>query len=741
MMTEELKINKKVIENSQDDYDAIREAIKKLSSASENDFESMKKEKWFQRVFDMVTFSKKNEKRLAQQIETVSQAQQILMELLLRLSEQDKNISQIVVDSLEDIKKIQEQNSFLLSTIMKLEKLSLGIRDSLDIRKLTENEKCVLCTSLYKICEVISESSDDQQQYATTTLNYLGISSQMNNMELALEQMNTSSKKAILKCCMEYIFLKDCSWNSFEQYADFIDEFDFGNKTIRELKEQISNYYKLCGKEGLLNKYQDIEEENISDTFVSSFEEDVKEETEEEVPLTEETIHSILQIRKGEVKVFRNTELHIHAYINCEGTLKFENCRIYYNEVECADEITLSEGASLTVRNSVIICKGLDKNKFITGKGCNCFQFENVIFVDCAYFVEASDVSTFDMENCRLENCYDEFVDIRLKEEGICTISRNIIHDGELRNFYKTKSSSATLFSLSNYYGKISAVFEDNYIYENKEHFIWEKDNEFSEITYVSGNQFEVRRCTFNGISANDRKGVCAKKVIECKFEDCNGVIRMHGEAPCVDNCTFVHCTNIVETDDDAHISNCQFIACYGKLIFPKGYNGGVTIEFCEFVNTVNKLKYSSTWNPESCIVFRRDKESRTKVNYLRKCIFDGVNLGDTFLISANGFEKPYGTVTYIEDCDFRNCKTERSSGQIIKEFLQYDKLFKKNVDYHANEVRNCRGLDKINKEKSEVRNIIEKTVSTEGNPIGTAMVTLSSDQLAALERWCSKKK
>ena len=86
------------------------------------------------------------------------------------------------------------------------------------------------------------------------------------------------------------------------------------------------------------------------------------------------------------------------------------------------------------------------------------------------------------------------------------------------------------------------------------------------------------------------------------------------------------------------------------------------------------------------------------------------------------GYEKPSGTVTYIESCDFKNCSTKRESGKIIKEYFKYDTLFKKDIDFHANHVSECRGLDKVNKESAETETVEIRTVSTTGNSIGSAL-------------------
>ena len=84
-MQELLKIETENFVDNVENRDMLVEAIKRISNASEAQFEEIKKEKWYNRLFDLVTFSKKGEKRLAQQITTVAQTQQILIEILLRL--------------------------------------------------------------------------------------------------------------------------------------------------------------------------------------------------------------------------------------------------------------------------------------------------------------------------------------------------------------------------------------------------------------------------------------------------------------------------------------------------------------------------------------------------------------------------------------------------------------------------------------------------------------------------------
>lgn len=735
-MVEEVRVNQEMYSGSQEDHDALREAVKRLSSASEEQFETIKKEKWYNRVFDMVTFSQKGKKRIAEQVGTLAQAQQILIELLMRLSDNDSSVSKLVIESMEDIKRIQEQNIYLLSKIKKLESISLGIKTDMDLNKLSETNKKILCACLYYINTQDENASDEQKTFANQVIKYLNIDAQMDNPIAALEDMDTESKKRILNCCMEYMFLKNCSNDGYETYEDFISEFDFGNKTVKSIEKQILSLYNLRGLDGFFTKYQVDNFETLDDFFVLDFEDGNGEngiDEDENIEMTDEVISTITQIKAGEAKTYKYKNIHLKAYINCEGNLTFDHCIINYNETDAGDEITLSKNASLTITNSVVICKGFDKNFFITCEGDTQITLDRNSFEDCSYFITSRYECVFSMTNCRLHNCYEDFLWIYRGDKSSCVIRDNIIIQDGLNSFYHKKNSfchSTTLIWVSSFGNKVE--FCNNSILEEDgfRRAGVEEGKDGNIITYFSCDDGEVRNCSFKGIS----QSIHAFKYVECRFEKCTEAIspRKHyssSSAPCIDNCVFVECTNVIRTVKNTQITNCQFVSCYNNIISPTDDNGGVSVEFCQFINTKNtknifSWRFGLFWETFglSCVTFSRAKDSKTRANYLKKCIFDGVELGDNFLIGALGIEKPSGTVTYIESCDFKNCSTKRTSGKIIKEYIKYDTLFKKNIDFHANQVSECRGLDKVNKERTETETVEIRTVSTEGNAIGSAL-------------------
>ncbi len=728
-MKEELMLNETAYNAEQEDYDAIKQAIESLSKSSQKQFEEIKKEKWYNRVFDMITFSQKGKKRLAEQIGTVAQAQQIFVELLLRLSSDDANVSKIVAESMDDIRRIQEQNIYLLSKINQLENISLGIKADMDINKLSDKCKQVLTACLYKINGMNNKSSEAQMNYANAAITYLAVDVQMDNPTSVFDAMDIDSKRRIFSCCMEYIFLRDCTFDACKEYEEFIEEFDFGNKTIDAIKEQIMQLYSLRGSEGFYSKYKVDNFEDIEDVFVVDIELQEEAEVDEGEP-TDENIASILQISLGETKTYRNKKLHINAYINCEGTLNIEHCILYYNESDAGDEITLGKGAHLTIEDSVVVCMGYDKHAFISCEGENTIHFKNTTFVNCSFFLKSREECAFSMMSCELRNCNEEFISLYITDKIPCSISDNVILQDGLADFQPPSTSrmrSSHMIDInSNKNAEIQ--FHNNVIIEDPQFKTAVVNDQSLEnrLCYLRCNRAEISNCTFVGLSSN----IVAPWIKNSVFKDCTEAIqtihewRNKEKMPLVDNCMFENSTNIIEADDNTAITNCQFMSCYNNLIKPVYSGGGIKIDFCQFGNIKNTLEgYDCFLSERACITLRRSKGSESRPNFIEKCIFDGAELNDNFLISASGYEKPSGTVINIQECDFRNCSTKRSTQKIIKEYMQYDS-WGKTKDFHANQISNCRGLDKVNKEGGETEDIEIPTKTTAGIPIGSSIAT-----------------
>lgn len=125
-MTESID-NQLVFDNN--DYSELEESIRKLTLASEEQFETIKKEKWYRQLWDKNTFSKKGEMRLCDQISTLAQAKQIFAQMLLKESQQNKVISELVNNNATYIKKLAGQSVSFTNKLTSLRNLTLLLNE------------------------------------------------------------------------------------------------------------------------------------------------------------------------------------------------------------------------------------------------------------------------------------------------------------------------------------------------------------------------------------------------------------------------------------------------------------------------------------------------------------------------------------------------------------------------------------------------------------------------------------
>lgn len=158
----------------------LEESLRKLSSISEEQFATIKDEKWYRRLWDMVTFSKKGEIRLCDQISTLAQAQQIVAQFLLKESQQNKAISELVNNNATYIKKLAGQ-----SVSFKRELTS--IKNILYLLNEINNEYYNGYTPITAICIILSQLDND----------ILADNRALNNIILSLNNHNVINGKNI----------------------------------------------------------------------------------------------------------------------------------------------------------------------------------------------------------------------------------------------------------------------------------------------------------------------------------------------------------------------------------------------------------------------------------------------------------------------------------------------------------------------------------------------------------------
>ena len=685
-MKENLLVLNRNIES--EDIDSVALAIKKISTSSENQFNELKKERWFNRLFNMITFSNKKNIRLAEQISTLAQAQEILVRILLLLSEKSLEISELVKNNTKDIEKLGENDIYLLNRIKKLEDKVLGIKRKIKPEDLSLQAKEILSACLKELSTLFDYTNDNQKLYVNFILNQLNIDRvEYNNLELAIDKLDSNNEKTqILISCLEYIYLKNNNFNILKtnyQILNFIEMFYFSEKKIDEIKNQVERDSNF---DGIIFRYTNNYNEDFEDDdFLLDFINDIgKIEIEKE----DLYINSMINIKEGEVYVIENKNIHISSMINCSGTLEIKNSTLYYNEIlnkevkKIFNKINLGNNSTLKIENSTVICKNYDKEFFIKGedlKKSNIY-LKNTIFIDClncinSYVIDAS------IENCEFKNCVRNFFKIDIYGDFLmrdCSIVQE-----KLPNFKiplkEYKHINEILFCINNS-SKKSAIFTNNKV----DIYFYDNERQYSQLitSNYSNRNLIVKNSIFNNHLENKFSlKITAEYVDNCAFYSLSNILKTEN----INSCFFENCSFICQERNSnlLYIKNTEFRNCSDSLfpstrdyinkysLRPSYYHNKIIFENCKFSGK-GLIK-------ENFIELGRSSQ-------IKNCEFSNISMKN-FLISISIDEK---SLVLIQNCVFKNCTTERKDKEIIKKYESMQRVIKGELIYKMAEIKDC---------------------------------------------------
>lgn len=734
------------------DFEDLKCAVEKLTHASGAQFEEIKKEKWYHRLFNMITFSKKGEKRMAEQIGTLVQAQQLLVEILLRLSLDDKKVKELVNTCMVDIcslqECVQENKDYMLMRIHQLEDIViLGIREIEDVRDLEIREKQLLSGCLRKLSGLYQVPSAAQQQYANSLLNFIAVDAEVENIPKDMSAFEEAARRKILTCMMEYMALADESLPE-EQEDEFIDNFDIGRKTIREIKKRIVDTLKMRGPQGLIDKFCQFERMDISDTFYVELPDDTPpEESESTETCTEAneattssdfeeiTISHILHIQPGETRLYQNKIIHFQAMVNCEGGMVFDNCVLHYNESDASDEIKLTATASLMMQNCTVINHGYDKHFFLDAAQCTEeIRMERCKFVNCCWFLDAG--GGVRIEQCKMVDIGSYFIDQHYYGDNKCVITACEFSFLQRPAFFPEKDSddiiTCTIVEMSQC--TVTGTLQLSSASAAEEHLDKEREKwRFSQTQYFlyAYEKATITGCSFYGVyNLFDRNNLM---ISFSSFQHCSDIAS--NSTLKVEDCNFEHCTTIgIALWENSQFSYCQFNDCYGNLIFTS-FDGRVKISFCEFNNWFNNWEAPEKAEKTECAMMTFNLTRGGVSSTVEKCVFNGMMAQQSFVIEGSACKKLKCVSVHISECTFQNCTTKRDDGKIIKDYDTYflhlsnPKSFK-TKNQQVVSISDCRGLDKVNQGNGYDDTVqVRKTTST-GAVIGTTTAITTAGAL-----------
>ncbi|MEB7400192.1 hypothetical protein NGC02_01535 [Mammaliicoccus sciuri] len=701
----EVDFNIESFGNDENDIQYLKTAIDNLTNESEKQFQTIKNEKWFTRIIDLATLSNKKDIRMSQQISNIAQAQDILIELLKRLSATDVKIDNMLLNSMNQIEQLYNHTEKLALKVVDLkEQMIYGINQSKNINDLKDIEKTVLYNLLQEASKTFENTTIEQQQFADNLFRYLQLEHSTVNLPESINQLDSIAiKKVLLQLLLEYGFLNSNNFIFNSEFQEIVEMFDFGNRTINEIKDTIQNIYQLRGVEGFSWFNPAIlEHEFFIDLEIEEYLEQESENFIEREPLS---LEQIIVIDQDENEVIKNKIINLSSIVTVKGKLQFDNCEI--NIMNNFVPINLEKGILEFI--DCEINANSDKDSIIIKSEYNSklnIYSSSIKSTIPLYKATVGDVtinnSFIDSENQGLLHCKN----ITILDSKVINSKKNkLIKHEDLRDFIycdegSIKIENSVFQNLKNlFFGTYnveyiieSSMFEDSCDLGNL-FYMMESTGSITN-TFInqvgkplSLSNVEIENCEIRG---GGYSNYFSLELENCKIQNLklDNLDTVHFNSCSIKNLKATNIDNIKLYENNEFIESV-FDKCYFDTIIYQGnkfYNS-------TFANADNK-KSESFFHKSGYLEFTVSK-SDYKETKIEGCLFENINIEDGYIINLNCHEKIKYKRHEISKCIFKECSSNKSSFINLESFY-FPKLSKKRKDIVLGIERDNVGLENV---------------------------------------------
>ena len=150
----ELSLTKQAEENIEETLATLVTVAREIANSSEKDFEKVKSKKWYNRLWELVTFNKDNQKVQARGVSNLAKLNDITMKAIVLISKQSKDTANRVCECLNQISNLSDdvdclfdQQNKIIETILKI-KRGFEVEDRFD--ELSSNQRDIIFAVLRK---------------------------------------------------------------------------------------------------------------------------------------------------------------------------------------------------------------------------------------------------------------------------------------------------------------------------------------------------------------------------------------------------------------------------------------------------------------------------------------------------------------------------------------------------------------------------------------------------------------
>lgn len=225
-------------------------------------FESLKSKKWYHYLFEKITFSKDNELRKANGVLNLAKMQDIIIKILLQLSENRNEIYTFITNNSTLIEELSQSNLY----IQKQQKTIIAILKQIKYQEsyipkyqdLSSKNADIIFATLQKLAKentLNDKNNEMTQQYLRTVMmcNPVNPSFDFNNLD-EIENLGVQIKQRLAIMLYEYLYLADVDDTI---RSDVLDRISPNLKQVA--KDTVDKCTRLMGKEVLILQYEKIE--------------------------------------------------------------------------------------------------------------------------------------------------------------------------------------------------------------------------------------------------------------------------------------------------------------------------------------------------------------------------------------------------------------------------------------------------------------------------------------------------
>lgn len=243
---------------SQQDIALLIEAAEDIQNATEANFSHMKNKKWYNRLWEIVTFSRDNIKVLAKNTASLAQMQDIILRVIVMASKESRELSQYLATHSEQMENIAKGQTALANAIAKIK---YGHDERPDIKNMPVEYQYVIVSAAFKFVNQACDEPDKNsfvQQYLRNLRNCceLTLSPEISEFNFEkIDNLKEDAHKLLALIICEIGVLLDDSKKKSDAFNEVTRRIGIAPVMFEKIKDRVAEYAKIMGKEFIASCY------------------------------------------------------------------------------------------------------------------------------------------------------------------------------------------------------------------------------------------------------------------------------------------------------------------------------------------------------------------------------------------------------------------------------------------------------------------------------------------------------